>query len=676
MPFSFRPEEDRRSFSASQSLQFFLMKQVFLFTALMIGSFGAAAQSDSTATVLSEVVVTANRFPQKQQQTGKVLTVIPRAVLDKSIGKSLGEVLNQYAGMTIIGANNNPGTNLDVYTRGAGLGNTLILVDGVPVYDVSSISSAFDLNFFTPDQIERVEILKGGQSTVYGSDAVAGVVNLILRKASSKPFQFNGTLAAGSFGTFKAGAGINGTKGSTSYHLQYQNTQSSGLSSAIDTSGKKDFDKDGLSQHNLSAGVNGAFNKQLSWKLYGQMNLYKADIDANAYVDDKDNTVKNTNYLAGAGLTYKLGKADIHANYNLNTTERNYRDDSASRGGFSKFSSSTYKGLSHYAELYASIKANDHWSFIVGSDARWQKTDQDYLSISNLGPYKTSLSADSARISIYSAYASAFFSSGKGFFLETGGRLNQHSMYGTNATFTLNPSFVYQNWKFFVNVASAFKTPTLYQLYDPNSGYAELKPERSLSYEGGVQYSAMDNAWQSRAVVFARKLKDGIDYSFVDYAYFNNNSATDKGLELESMYRKGKWNFTFNYTYVTGEVNTVKYKYDAPSYSYLPNGDTTYNYQFRRPKHSVNLFAGYQLTEKFFMSLHARFAGKRFEPRFMASPVEVDAYQVFDLYGEYKFNQKFRVFLDLKNIFDKEYIDISGFTTRPMNLMAGAAIRL
>jgi vitamin B12 transporter len=393
-------------------------------------------------------------------------------------------------------------------------------------------------------------------------------------------------------------------------------------------------------------------------------------------VDDKDHTVRNKHILAGGGLTYTLGKATIHANYNLNETERNYLDDSASQAGFSKFSASTYEGLSHFVELYANLKVNNQWSFIAGTEGRWQNTNQDYLSISSFGPYKNSLSSDSARIQMYSGYASGFFNSGKGFFMEAGGRLNHHSMYGTNATFTLNPSFVYKNWKFFTNLASAFKTPTLYQLYDAVSGYADLKPERSLSFEGGLQYSAFDNAWQSRAVFFARKLKDGIDYSFVDYAYFNNNKATDKGLELESNFRKGKWNFSANYTYLTGEVNTVKYKYDASSFSYLPDGDTTYNYQFRRPKHSVNLFAGFQLTPKFFASIHGRFAGRRFEPRFMAVPVEVDAYTVFDLYGEYKFNQRLRVFLDLKNIFDKEYVDISGFTTRPMNLMVGATIRM
>ena len=144
---------------------------------------------------------------------------------------------------------------------------------------------------------------------------------------------------------------MNGSQKELSYNLQYQYLKTTGLSSALDTTGKEGFDKDGLNQHNITAGLNGKFSEKLSWKLMGQANLYKADLDANAFSDDKDNTVDNKNYMAGAGLTYQLNNTTIHANYNLNTTRRSYLDDSASVGGFSKFSTSDYKGTSHFAEL-------------------------------------------------------------------------------------------------------------------------------------------------------------------------------------------------------------------------------------------------------------------------------------------------------------------------------------
>ena len=649
----------------------------YYFTAIILLSslLRLSAQEDSSAKALDEVVVTANRFPQKQSQTGKVVIIIPRSTLEKSSGRNLGEVLNQYAGLTIIGSNNNPGTNLDVYTRGAGLGNTLILVDGVPLYDVSSISSAFDLNFFNVEQVERIEILKGGQSTVYGSDAVSGVINIIMRKKFRKPLQVNALAAAGSFDSYKLVTGIGGSTEKNNYSLHYQYFRSGGLSSAYDSTGKGNFDRDGFIQNTINGQFSGKFSQKMEWQLNGQAGSYKADLDANAFTDDKDHTANNSNYIAGGGLIWQAGKAIIKANYNLNSTRRKYVDDSSSVGGFAKYSNSTYKGLSHFAEIYANFPAGKSWTFLAGTDARWQQTDQSSLSISDYGKYETSLSKDSAKISIYSLYATGFYTFKKKFFLEMGTRLNHHSMYGSNMTYTINPSFVLEHWKIFINLSSAFKAPTLYQLYDPVSGYAGLKPEKSTSIEAGLQYSAFENSWQTRAVVFQRKLKDGIDYSLVDFRYFNNNSATDKGIELESFYRKGKWNLSANYTYLNGEVNTNKYRYDPGSFSFIPDGDTTYNYQFRRPAHTLNLNAGYQFTKQLFISTNIRFAGKRYEPRFQEAPIPLDPYQVADVYAEYKFSNKFRVFMDMKNLFNADYIDIYGFSTRRRNFMAGASIQ-
>jgi vitamin B12 transporter len=118
-------------------------------------------------------------------------------------------------------------------------------------------------------------------------------------------------------------------------------------------------------------------------------------------------------------------------------------------------------------------------------------------------------------------------------------------------------------------------------------------------------------------------------------------------------------------------VNTVKYRYDASTYSYVPEGDTTYNNLFRRPKHSLNLSAGLQLTEKLFVRINARFMGMRYEPRFMDSPIELDAYQIADLYASYAFNPALRVFADVRNIFDARYFDVAGFNTRGRTFMTG-----
>lgn len=635
----------------------------------------SSAQTDSTK-LLDEVVVTANRFQQKQIQTGKVMTVISRAVLEKNTGRNLGEILGQYVGLNIAGANNNRGTNLDVYTRGAGLGNTLILIDGTPVYDAASISSAFDLNYLSPEMIERIEILKGGQSTIYGSDAAAGVINIILRKTSSGKPVYNVMLSAGSFGTWNTQAGVSGTKGKTGYRIQYDHQQSKGISTAVDTTKKKNFDKDGFNQDQLTAGLTHQFSDKLKFNLNGILSAYKTDLDATGFTDDADNTVKNRQLMLAAGLAYDLSKTKVNINYSFNSSKRFYKDDSLSRGSFAYYNETNFLSLGHFAEVFAKTSLSDHFSLIYGGDARWQSTTQSYMSISSFGPYNTALDGDSAKTSLYSVYTSGVWSLNNGWNVEGGIRYNHHSRYGNNLTYTFNPFYVKGNWKYFVNISSAFKAPTLYQLYDGYSGYPGLEPERSQSYEAGVQASALQNALIARVVVFERHLKDGIDYSYVDNKYFNNNKVVDKGLEAELQYKKGRWNWNVNYTYLNGKVETKLYDFDLSTYTYRVKGDTSFNYQFRRPKHTINVNAGLQISSTFYVGIQGRYVGRRQEARYMAAPIALNSYFLTSANIDWKASKKVTLFMNIGNAFNARFTDIWGFSTKPFNVLAGFRLRL
>ena len=129
---------------------------------LLAGS--SRAQEDPLRS-LNEVVVTASRSPRKQTEIGKVVRVINSEELAKSQGRTLPELLNTVAGLVIGGNGNNPGDVKPVYLRGASSGNTLILIDGIPVNDASNISGEFEIGGIAIDHIERIEIVKGGNST-------------------------------------------------------------------------------------------------------------------------------------------------------------------------------------------------------------------------------------------------------------------------------------------------------------------------------------------------------------------------------------------------------------------------------------------------------------------------------------------------------------------------------
>ncbi len=646
------------------------MKKKFFIAAAVLISSQLYAQKDSTKN-LNEVVVTATRFPIKQSLTGKVVTVISKEELERNSSKSLTEVLNTQAGIIVNGSSNVLGTNQDVYVRGASAGKTLILIDGVPAYDASGISGAYDLNFISIDQVERVEILKGSQSTLYGSDAIAAVINVISKKGGAKKINASANLAAGSYNTYKASVGFNGTLKQTNYNIQYSKLYSKGFSTAEDQAGTGNFDKDGMDENVFRANISQKIKDKFLIRFNMQFSKYKTDGDAGQFKDDADYTITTKNALAGIGADYTIGKTVLHFNYNYNTTQRIYLDDSTSRGGFSYYSKGEYTGRSHFAELYSNVAVTKKIDVLAGVDYRNQLTDQSYTSISMFGPYNSpALSDDSVKVNQFSAYASLVVKNISGFNVELGGRYNNFNKYGNVFTFSFNPSFVVNNsFKIFGNISSGFKAPSLYQVYseyrNPNT---ELNPEKSLSIEGGVQYYR-DNV-NLRAVYFSRNIKDNILFysagapTYASY-YINADKQKDKGLELEASVDLGKVNLTANYVNLDGYIET---KAGAK--------DTSYFNLYRRPRQTINLNVGIAVCKSWNVNLGMQSISKRYEAVYAAKPVEMPAYYTWNLYSVYTISKNIKIFLDLKNITDEKYSEVRGYNSRRFNFMAGVNLSL
>lgn len=643
------------------------MKMKFFMLAAVISGSSAFAQQDSTRQ-LDDVVVTATRYPIKQSLTGKVVTVITRQDLARNTGKTLTEMLNTQAGLVVNGSGNAPGTNQDVYMRGAAAGKTLILIDGIPLYDASGISGAFDLNFISIDQVERIEILKGSQSTLYGSDAIAGVINIITKKGGPGKIGFTADLAAGTYGSFKGTAGINGTLNNTGYNIQYSKIISKGFSAAYDETGNNNFDKDGLDQDIVRANISQKLSKKLLLRLSAQYSSYKADSDAAPFTDDTDFTFTTNNLLATIGADYTLGKSVIHFNYSYNKAERTYLDDSLSAPGFNYYSKGEYTGNSHFAELYSNIGINKYIEVLVGADYRRQGTVQEYLSLSSFGPFKTAL-GDSASVNQLGLYAAVLLKGFAGFSAELGGRYNNFSKYGNVFTYSFNPSYVInKKLKLFINIASGFKAPSLYQVYSEyRNPYTELNPELSFSFEGGLQYKK-ENV-NLRAVYFIRNIKDNIEFfsagppNYESY-YVNANEQKDKGFELEAFVNFGKLTLNANYTNLDGKIETSN-----------NNKDTAYFNLFRRPKQSINLQAGIDICKGWVMNAGIQSISKRKEAVFGAAPVEMPAYFTWNIYSSYTLNKHVKLFADFKNITDEQYFEVWGYNSRRFNFMAGVSLK-
>lgn len=620
-----------------------------------------SAQDSSASKQLDEVVITANRMEQKQTQTGKVVTVIGKEVLEKSQGKTIAQVLNEQAGITINGALNNAGTVQTVYMRGAASGRVLVLIDGIPVGDPSFINNEFDLNFLSISDITRIEIAKGAQSTLYGSDAVAGVINIITTKKNiTKPFNIKSTITAGNYKSFRGNLQFFGQTGKLSYQTKYSTINTGGFSAAYDKKGTGTFDKDGYHGTIASAALQYQSTKQLSFRSFVQNSSYKTDADASAFTDDKDFTIRNSNFSTGAGFTFKNETVTLNGNYQYNEYRRRFLNDSGDVSGFSIYSSDHYFSKGQFAELYASVKLNRSFTILQGGDYRFGSFNNQYLSISSYGPYTTKFSDTS--VSQSSLYASLIYNGlNEKLNIELGGRLNVHSRYGSNYTYTFNPSYaVCKNVRVFGSIASGFKAPGLYQLY---SGYgnAKLKPEESTNFEIGIQHQMKQ--FNHRLVYFYREIKSGIDFDYVNYLYFNFNKQFVRGLEYETSVQLSKaFRVTANYTYINGT---------ELSQSRITFKDTAYSYLLRRPSHTLNATISYT-NKKLSASLNGRYISKRYDVAGYAVKDELlKSYFLLNAYAEYKLKESLKFFADAQNITNKQFYDLRGFNSIPFMITAG-----
>ncbi len=642
------------------------MKRKIFIAAAVIFSSAAAAQTDST-TLLDDVVISASKYPLKSSQTAKLLTVITKEELAKAGGKDLAQVLTEMGGLFVNGANSSMGKDKAIYLRGASVDHTLVTVDGIPVYDPSGIGGIFDIRNFNLENIERIEILKGSQSTLYGSDAIAGIINIITKKAAPKSLNVNGTLSAGSFNTYKANAGISGKKEKTDYQVSYGYTSTGGINEAV--SQNPVYDKDRFIQQSLQAGFGLQAAKNIRMAPYLRYSKIEGDLDQGAFTDELDYTYTQKNIQAGVRNEFMFGKTKLNLLYNFTKTDRLYIDDSVkSRNGFDTYSKGNYSGREHFFDVYANFPVHKAIRLTAGADLRVSSTKQLYLSIPAWAP-PVPLDTNSSQQSIYAALN---LTKNNYYNFEAGGRINFHSAYGNHIVFNVNQSYLLnERVKIFANLSSGYRTPSLYQLYS-EYGNKAIKPEASLNAETGLQYFSASKKMNARLAYFGRQLKDVLFFYTdpVSYRsqYINQDRQNDRGLELDVNYTGFKnSSIKFFYNYVQGKIRTK----DAAG------KDTSFSNLLRRPKHSAVITVNTLIKKRLNLGTSINFTDSRKDRyfdavNFQSVETTLKAYVLIGLYADYGFlNNRLMAFADLRNLAGAKYTEVAGFNTPGFHANAG-----
>jgi vitamin B12 transporter len=616
-------------------------------TTLLFGQEKDSLQKSSTPTQLEDVIVTANKIEQKQNGTSKVITVITAAQIQQNAGRTIAQVLNEQAGLSLPGTLSNLGTVPSIYMRGAASGRTLILLDGAPVGDPSMISNEFDLNLVPLNQVERIEILKGAQSTLYGSDAIGGVINIITK---SKGAAFvSGALSYGSYGTKQGNLQFNSSINKLNYTIGFENQNADGFSSAKDITNKANFDKDGYQNNSFFVKAKYKIDSLWDLQLSSRKTAYTSAIDYGGFMDDKDNEFKNATTMSGLVLKYKKAKTNFQLQYQYTTQDRIYLNDSADRS-YLIYENNQYAGKTHFADAFLSTPIQKNVQWIIGTDFRYGSYNQSYEMIHEVyGPYSFTTN-DTFQLQ-NAMYTSVLINdNAKKWLLELGARYNNHNRFGNNQTFTFNPSYALTDKvRLIASVSSGFKVPSLYQLGNND----QLKAETSMNTELGVSFRKGDVF--ARAVYYNRTIKNGIDYNNINFQYFNFIQQKVNGIEIEIQHPLNEQHhFSLNYTLMNGqETNQNR----------ITNTDTvTYDYLLKRPKHSLNAQWNYLINNKWSASLMGRFISERKDVGGYGAPdLTLGYYSLLNASIQYKWSNRITVFANGQNLLNDNFNEVNGY---------------
>ena len=593
---------------------------------LLINPIALQAQVIDDSSKIDEIIVKSTRSNSNIYQLGSSVEIITAEDIKKSSFNFVSEALQTSSGVYVSQTGSFGGT-ATVRIRGASSDQTLVLIDGVPISDPSSPGGGYDFSSLLTSNIDRIEILKGSQSTLWGSDAIGGVINIVTFEKASIP-NINLNTEIGSFNTEKIGTDFNIANEHNSLFLSYDSYKSDGISKADKRDGNDEKDGIGSRSYLLKTNHN-IFNSELS----SNINYRESDVDYDGYgfatgVTDSDENTKGRQLNWSLSLrkaflddllvnSILFGESEIDRKYYTNNIEN--------------FSAKGERKFIRYVGYYS---LNDNNSFTFGFENEEVATsgvDFDTKSIFLL--YETLISKNF----------------GFSFGLRGDDRNNLASQETPKITAFYNLN---DEWRLRANWGEGFKLPTIFQstffccgAEKPNEN---LLPETSEGYEIGIDYKSSENFNKIGVTFFDQDISNMIDFSFSIGGYENVKKVYSKGIEVNFV-SKLRDNIT-----ISGSFSKLDSKNEFGSrLSRLPE-----------EKGSLNIDFSLGLNNNFYISLF--YNGDEVDPR-----GEVSDWFRSDLNFSRNISDKAKIYFKVKNIFDEEYQDIYGYGTEERSFSVG-----
>lgn len=587
-----------------------------------------AAQASET------IIVKGSRLNQTATEVGSSVSIITADDIEELGFDFVLDAIAAAPGVTI-NSNGAFGGNASVRIRGASSEQTLVLIDGVVVNDVSQPGGGFNFARLDTENIDRIEVLKGPQSTLWGTDAIGGVVSITTKRPDEG---LGGSVFGeyGSFDTFRGGASVENANDMGDFRLAVVGTSSEGISKADEDLGNSEED----AYESLTLSAAGGLNLGGDARLSGT--ILWADVEAD---------------IDGFGATGFGDTADVAASEEISGNVS--LTGSLLNGRLENFL------LIGYSEIERQNPPADTFSLdVVGERQlyRYQGTlNINEMNILAFGAEREETKVDNRLNAIASdnVYINGFFGlyefqPTEQLTLTGGIRVDDHETFGTETTgrfaAAYNPT---PNITLRASWGQGFKAPTLFQL--SGGGFAtpnpDLQPETSKAYDVGIDWRSSDGRYEASLTAFNTDIENQI--SFASSGYFNETETDTQGIEL------------------SGSAQLTEWAGVDVSYAYIDATDTAGDQLRRVPEHSGDVRLVLDPTGPFSGSVVVRYNGEERE----RATVQVDSWTRVDLNASYDINDLLELFGRIENLFDEDYQQIFRYGAPGLSGSLGIRLR-
>lgn len=619
---------------------------------------GAGALAADEAVKLPPLVVSASATPVAAKEVGSAVTVITSEQIERYQTRSLADVLRKVPGIAL--ARSGPtGSQTQVRIRGAEANHTLVLMNGIELNDPSG-ASEFDFGNMLASDVERIEILRGPQSAIYGSEAIGGVINIITKKGGG-PLGVTLFAEGGSFETARLAARVQG--GGDRYNFSVGGTffRTDGVSVAPKSEGNTE--RDGNENKTLNASFGFRPLENLEIDLFGRLVESTIETDPQPAVAgviqtvDGDEETESLQRTGRAQLKYTLfdGQWEHIAGVGYHMD----RADSYADGALTFSSEGEKTRFDYQSNLFLETPdlagASHTFTFLVERETDAQKTVSAFggsdLDITNHG--------------VVGEYRLSLFD---GLFLSGSVRHDFNELFADATTYRVTAAYLVRETgtRFHGSFGTGVKNPTLFELYGFGPNFVpnpNLQPEESRGFDIGVEQSFWDERLVLDLTYFHNRITDLID------------GAGNTAVNLPGESKVQGVEFSLSAEPVDGLTL-------AGQYTYTDSEDPDGTQLIRRPRHTASLNAGYRfLNDRATIDLGLDYNGDQRDFQFSnffanRRMVTLDRYLKADISAAYRINDRVELFGRVENVLDEDYQDVYGFSNPGIGAFAGVKIRL